>query len=51
MPRVPRLQSESNIHPVMLHGINQMQLFYDDGDCNAFIERLMRYKSSCTFSL
>jgi REP element-mobilizing transposase RayT len=35
----------------MLRGIDRSQLFYDDTDRAAFIERLARYKDECGFSL
>jgi REP element-mobilizing transposase RayT len=51
MPRYARKQSEAGIYHVMLRGINQTQLFYDDDDRNAFLERLKRFKSECGFLL
>lgn len=51
MPRMPRRKSESDIYHVMIRGINQVQLFYDDEDRETFLERLKRYKSECGFSL
>jgi REP element-mobilizing transposase RayT len=51
MPRSARAQSESGIYHVMIRGINQTQLFFDDEDYEAFIERLARYKEECRFSL
>jgi REP element-mobilizing transposase RayT len=35
----------------MIRGNNQAQLFYDDEDRAAFLERLVRYKQECPFSL
>jgi REP element-mobilizing transposase RayT len=35
----------------MLRGINQTQLFYDDEDRIAFMDRLKRYRDECGFSL
>jgi REP element-mobilizing transposase RayT len=49
MPRGPRAISETGIYHVMLRGINQAQLFYDDEDRHAFIQRLTRYKDQCGF--
>ena len=51
MPRTARKRSESQIYHVMLRGINRSQLFFDDIDRHAFIERLSRYKEQCDFSL
>ncbi len=51
MPRTPRLKSASDIYHVMIRGINQVQLFYDDEDKSAFLDRLERYKKECEFSL
>ena len=51
MPRGARQQSESMIYHVMVRGINQVQLFYDDEDRAAFVERLRRYRDECGFRL
>lgn len=51
MPRSARIQSESNIYHVMVRGINQVQLFYDEEDRAAFLERIKRYKEECGFKL
>ena len=51
MPRQARRKSESGLHHVMVRGINQTQLFYDDEDRRAFMERLRRYKRECGFLL
>jgi REP element-mobilizing transposase RayT len=51
MPRSSRIQSESAFYHVMLRGINQSQLFYDDEDRIAFLERVTRFKEECQFSL
>jgi len=49
MPRGARAQSESSIYHVMLRGINQVQLFYEDDDRHAFLERLGRYVGEGAF--
>lgn len=51
MPRTSRRKSESGIYHVMIRGINQVQLFYDDEDRKAFLSRLERYKNECELSL
>jgi len=51
MTRAARQQSENGIYHVMLRGNDQKQLFYDDEDRLAFLERLKRYKDECGFSL
>lgn len=51
MPRTSRKLSETGIHHVMLRGIDHIQLFYDEEDHLAFLERLARYKNACRFSL
>jgi REP element-mobilizing transposase RayT len=51
MPRSAREQSETNIYHVMLRGISQAQLFYDDTDRIAFMDRLQRFKDECGFTL
>ena len=49
MARAARQRSESGIYHIMVRGINQSQLFYDDDDRRAFLERLARYKGECGF--
>lgn len=51
MPRTSRRKGESDVYHVMIRGINQAQLFYDDDDKWAFLDRLGRYKGECGFSL
>ena len=51
MPRGARKQSESSIYHVMVRGVNQMQLFYDDEDRIVFVERIRRYRDECGFKL
>jgi REP element-mobilizing transposase RayT len=51
MPRSARTQSETNIYHVMLRGISQVQLFYEDADRVAFMDRLQRFKDECGFTL
>ena len=47
MPRAARTASDHDMYHVMARGINQVQLFYDDEDRRAFIERLWRYRDAC----
>ena len=51
MPRQARRKSESGLYHVMVRGINQSQLFYDDEDRCEFVARLRRYKRECGFAL
>ena len=51
MPRTPRKLSESGIYHVMLRGIDRIQLFYDDDDHRAFLERLAHNKDRYGYSL
>lgn len=51
MPRQMRSKSESGIYHVMIRGISQMQLFYDEEDRARFIGTLSRYKEECGFAL
>lgn len=51
MPRTARRKSESNIYHIMIRGINQVQLFYDDADKEAFLKRLERYKEECDLTI
>ena len=45
MPRLPRLQSLSDINHVMLRGIGHMDLFYENEDYQRFLNSLMQYKA------
>ena len=51
MPRTARKQAESNIYHIMQRGLDQQQLFYDDEDRLAFLERLARVKRDGGFEL
>ena len=51
MPRSARTKSETGIYHVMLRGIHQTQLFYDDDDRQQLLRRIERYKSECGFFL
>ena len=51
MPRSTRRKSQSGVYHVMVRGINQVQLFYDDADRRAFLERFIRFKDECEFQV
>ena len=51
MARHARQLSACGIYHVMLRGINHTQLFYDDDDRFAFLERLARFKGEDSFKL
>jgi REP element-mobilizing transposase RayT len=51
MSRSARRKSEFGIYHVMVRGINQVQIFYDGEDREAFLDRLARYKEECQFCL
>ena len=51
MPRQARLKSNVNIYHVMLRGINQQQIFFDDEDNQKFVELLNKYKAVSGFTL
>ncbi|MCL2826055.1 MAG: transposase [Eggerthellaceae bacterium] len=51
MARSIRKQSESGIYHVMLRGISHAELFYDDADRQAFLDRLKRFKADGGFEL
>ncbi len=51
MPRGPRRQSASGIYHIMVRGIAQSQIFYDDDEREAMLERLTRYKEQCGFEI
>lgn len=51
MPRKARLKSNVSIYHVMLRGINQQQIFFDDEDNQKFVELLNKYKAVSGFTL
>lgn len=51
MPRGARVLGESGIYHVMLRGINQQQIFYDDEDYCRFITIISRMKEISHFEL
>jgi REP element-mobilizing transposase RayT len=51
MARTARQVSETGIYHIMFRGINQSQLFYDDIDRQAFLERLGRFKCETAVSV
>ena len=51
MARKIREQNEHGLYHVMLRGLNQQQLFYDDEDHRDFLKRLARFKDECAFRL
>lgn len=51
MPRRKRIKGESGIYHVMLRGINQQTIFYDDEDCDKFIEIVCRCRAISEFKL
>jgi REP element-mobilizing transposase RayT len=51
MTRTARALSESGAYHAMARGIDKAQLFYDDEDRYAFLERLVRYQERYHFSL
>ncbi|MDR2036116.1 MAG: transposase [Coriobacteriales bacterium] len=51
MVRTSRIKSESGVYHVMLRGIDQLQLFYNDEDRTTFLGCLERYKAENGFSL
>ena len=46
MPRFSRIPGESGVYHVMLRGNDQNQLFYDDADRRAFLDRLARFRNA-----
>ena len=51
MPRRKRIKGESGIYHVMLRGINQQTIFYDDEDCDKFLEIVCRCRAISEFKL
>ena len=44
MPRKAREKSKSGIYHIMLRGINQQQIFYEEEDYEKFLEILRKTK-------
>ena len=51
MPRFGRTPGESGVYHVMLRGNDQNQLFYDDADRRAFLDRLARFRKAGRYQL
>ena len=51
MPRRARQKSDSGIYHVMLRGVNQQQIFFDEEDNTYFLHCLAVYKNICGFEL
>lgn len=51
MPRHARKRAESGIYHIMLRGINQQQIFEDEGDNLKFLQILKECKELCGFRL
>ena len=51
MPRRQRKVSPSGIYHIMMRGVNQQQIFFDDNDYRLFMKLLARYKSVCGYQL
>ena len=51
MPRRQRMVSLTGIYHIMMRGVNQQQIFFDDSDYRFFMKMLDRYKSICGYQL
>ena len=51
MPRTARVKSRTGVYHVMLRGVNQQQIFFDEEDYLHFTDLLGRYKRTCGFRL
>lgn len=51
MPRKARIQSTTGIYHIMMRGINQQQIFYEESDYNKFINLLQDNKEKCEYEL
>ncbi len=51
MPRYAREKSENGIYHVMLRGINRQIIFYDDEDCEKYLQCLMDCRTISGFEL
>jgi REP element-mobilizing transposase RayT len=51
MARTARQTSATDVYHVMLRGINQSQLFYDDADRRVFLNRMVQFGDETGSSL
>lgn len=51
MPRNARVKSRTGVYHVMLRGVNQQQIFFDEDDYRHFVNLLGRYKKICGYQL
>ena len=51
MPRSAREKSKTGIYHIMVRGINRQEIFQEEEDKRAYLERLERYKIECGFKL
>lgn len=51
MPRNARVKSRTGVYHVMLRGVNQQQIFFDEEDYRHFVDTLVRYKKPCGYQL
>ena len=51
MLRRIRKLGQSGIYHVMVRGVNQQDIFFEDEDRKIFLDRLRRYKEECGFKI
>ena len=51
MPRQARQKSKTGIYHIIKRGINRQDIFHDDEDKSAYLERLSNYKNQCGFEI
>ena len=51
MPRQPRQKSETGIYHVMVKGIDERNIFLEDGDKKKFMSQLLKAKEKGSFAL
>lgn len=51
MPRKARVISKTGIYHIVLRGINQQQIFYEEDDYNKFLQLLKDNKDICVYKL
>ena len=51
MPRSARKESETGVYHIIARGINRQDIFLDDEDRTVYLDRLLKYKIECEFSV
>ena len=51
MPRTARKKSATGIYHIMVRGINRQEIFQDEEDKSAYLDRVSKYKLECDFEI